>query len=97
MVQEIPVKVSKEAYELGQGIKKFIRDIKGALADGWQPGNDLPVILAATLADLIPALQGVEKLGSEIKENESAFISAFLQSTIDITFLFIPTNKPEGK
>lgn len=74
----VSVEVTKEAHELVEGVVKFLGDLKGALADGWQPGKDLPVLLQATIADLVPAVQGVEKLGVESKEDEEAFVTAFL-------------------
>lgn len=75
---EVSVKVTKEAYELADGLKKFVLDIKGALADGWQPGADLPVVLSAALADLVPAVQGVEKLGDEAKADVQGFINGLV-------------------
>lgn len=90
MSQVISVQVQKEAYELGQGVAKFVGDLKQALSDGWQPGQDLPAILQATMADLIPAIQGVEKLGPELKENSKAFVNSFALSGIDMAFVFVP-------
>lgn len=88
MELEIKVKVTKEAYELGQGVFLFIKHMKAALADGWQPGKDIPVVLQAALADLVPAMQGVDQLGAEKDANKTAFVNAFVQSAFDIMKLF---------
>lgn len=87
-VIQVQVSVSKEASELGDGLVKFVSDVKQALADGWQPGSDLPALLQATIADLVPAVQGVEKLGAEIVENEEAFVTAFMLSGKKIVYVF---------
>lgn len=81
---KVEVEVSKEAHELAVGSKKVILGIKEALKDGWQPGQDLPVVLNAVLMDLVPAVQGVEKLGDEAKEDVGAFVSAFLVEAKDL-------------
>lgn len=86
MVQDVTVKVSKEAYELGEGLKKFVLSIKGALADGWQPGQDIPVVLTAALSDLVPAVQGVEKVKEEVKEDLEAFVSALVLPAKEMAF-----------
>lgn len=80
---EVPVKVTKEAYELGQGLAKFLKATKQALADGWQPGQDLPVLMAAAVTELVPALQGVEQLDDEAKADKQAFTMALVVSLGD--------------
>ena len=50
---DVTSKVSKESYELGQGIVKFSASIKQALANGWQPGQDIPALLTAAMVDLV--------------------------------------------
>lgn len=89
MVQDVQVKVSKEAHELGEGLKKFVLSIKGALADGWQPGADIPVVLSAALADLVPAVQGVEKIKDETKEDLEAFVSALVLPAKELAFALL--------
>lgn len=64
----VTTEVAKETYELGVGVDKFIGAVKQALADGFQPGQDIPVVLSAAIADLVPAIQGAEKIGSETSD-----------------------------
>lgn len=85
---QVSVDVTKEAYELGQGLVQFSSHLRAALLDGWQPGKDLPVVLSAALADLVPAFQGVEALGVESKESEEAFVTAFLLSGKQLVYVF---------
>lgn len=79
----ITVELPKEAYELGQGVVGIMLAVKDALADGWQPGIDVPVIIVKSLDSLVPALQGVDKLGDEAKENPARFGKALGMSVAD--------------
>ncbi len=64
------VEVSKETSELLEGLTKFAVAVKGALKDGWQVGQDLPVVLTSALGDLAPALQGAEAIKEEAKDTK---------------------------
>ncbi len=77
---DVTVKCSKETVELGEGLAKFLGDVKKALADGWQPLMDLPAFLSASIADLIPAMIGVEKVKDELTEDKEAFVNAVMVS-----------------
>jgi hypothetical protein len=78
---DITVPVAKETYELGVGITKFIKACKGALEDGFEIGDDLPVIMASALGELLPAIEGVEKIKYEIVEDRAAFSNAVSLTT----------------
>lgn len=86
MKVEVKLQVSKEAYELGKGLKDLVLNVKKALSDGWQPGQDLPVVIQAVVMDLVPAVQGIEKLDSESKEDLEAFVMAFLVPAKELAF-----------
>lgn len=64
---DVTVKMPKESYELAKGLGAFAVAVKKAVEDGWQLGTDLPVIATAALMELLPAIQGVEKIGDEAK------------------------------
>ena len=89
MVHDVTVQVSKESYELGQGVVKFLAALKQALKDGWQPGADLPVLLNAAILDLVTGFKSKEKLGLEKQENLKAFVTAYSLSGVDAAFLFV--------
>lgn len=74
--KEVTVKCSKETVEAGLGLAAFIGHMKAALADGWQIGQDLPAVITAALGDLVPALQGAEKIKDEVLEDKVAFANA---------------------
>lgn len=74
--KDVTVRCSKEAVEAGQGLAKFLFHVKQALADGWQVGSDLPAIITTAIGDLVPALQGIDKVGAELLEDRIAFANA---------------------
>lgn len=82
--------VSKESRELGKGMNAFIAKTRLALADGWQPGQDLPLIMSAAIADLVPAVQGVELVAGELEENRKAFLMAHAASGVELLDSFLP-------
>lgn len=67
---------SKETYELGKGMADFVAAVKTALADGWQLGTDIPVVVSAALATLVPAIDGVTKVKDELAADKKAFVNA---------------------
>lgn len=81
--------VTKEADELASALVKMVEAIKVALADGWQAGTDIPVIVTQALAVLGPAVDGMDKLGAEKDEDLAAFVRAFGISAMDLAALFL--------
>jgi hypothetical protein len=85
---KVEVTVSKEAYELGQGIAKFHEAIKQALADGWQSGQDIPPIISSAVADLVPAVQGADQVSKET-DDKQAFANAIYLGLSPVAFAYI--------
>lgn len=88
-VQSVEVQVSKEAYELAQKLVQFVAESKKALDDGWQLGSDLPVVLAAVMQDLIPAIQSLNAVAPGFQENPKAFVQALELGLTDMAFVFL--------
>lgn len=86
---DVKVKMPKEAYELEQGIVKFVAACKAALDDGFQPGQDLPVLLTAAIASLMPAIDGVHKLPEEVLGDIPAMIGLGGLLAADLAAIFI--------
>lgn len=82
--QMIEVEVAKEMYELGMGLAQVIDAVKQAMADGWQPGQDIPAIVVQAIAIIPPALAGVDQIKNELSEDKGAFISAVALPIADI-------------
>jgi len=70
------VEMSKEMNELLVGVADVVGAVKQAMADGWQPGQDLPVIVMSAIAILPPAIQGVDQIKGEFAEDKAAFVAA---------------------
>jgi len=84
----VSVEVSKEAYELGQGVVKFALAVKESLANGWQLGEDMPIVIAAAFSELVPAISGVSQIGDEFKEDPAAFAQAFALAGGELAKMF---------
>lgn len=67
-IVKVETEVTKEVHELGLAVKGVIKAYKDATADGWQSGTDIPAILMASFQKLSVAIEGVEKVGGEFKE-----------------------------
>jgi len=87
---DVTVEVSKESYELAQGVVKFVGALKLALADGFQLGADLPEIVSAAFADLVPAVNGIGDMPAEYKEDPQAFLTAFMLAGGELYKVFQP-------
>ncbi len=72
---QVTLEASKELSELGQGLAKFLAAVKLATADGFQVGADLPPLISAAVAELVPAVQGVTLIADEAKDKK-AFANA---------------------
>lgn len=72
------IELSKETYELGQGLAMFVRSIKTATKDGFQYGDDLPDIINSAIRDIVPALDGVTSIGDEYSEDSEVFTQTVL-------------------
>lgn len=90
---KVEVEVSKEAYELGQGLAVFIKAAKQALNDGFQPGQDLPALMMSAMNDLLPAVQGLDQIEAEIKEDGQAFRQAVALGLSGISEIFLGATK----
>lgn len=75
---EKTVELSKETYELGEGLAKFIIAVRKAVEDGFSYGDDLPDIIASAVSDILPALDGSTEIGAEFKEDPRVFAQTVL-------------------
>lgn len=76
MLLTVTKDVSKETYELGVAMGSMIKQIKEALDDGWQPGQDLPVIFGAIIGNMAAMVRGVQNAQAEQAHNPEAFVLA---------------------
>ncbi len=84
----VQTEVAKEVYELGVGLDKMVGAVQHALKDGWQPGQDIPVLLTSAMTDLVPAIQGAEKIAEEAKDVQ-AFANGLYLGLGQTAFRFV--------
>lgn len=79
---------TKEAAELMGAVVSLVKNAKLALADGFQPGQDLPVLLMGSMNDLLTGLNGLNLLGDEVKSTDE-FVNALSVGALEIKSLFL--------
>ena len=85
----VEVELPKEIHELSVGLSKFVGSVREALKDGFQMGQDIPPILTSALADLVPAIEGMDQVDDEFKEDPAGVIKAVSLSVSDIVGGFL--------
>lgn len=80
----VSVEVSDKAYDLGQSFKKLVGAADKALEDGFQPGQDVPVIVLSAAAEVVTIVEAIKAAGGEAKEDLAAFIAALGLGVKDI-------------
>lgn len=73
---KLEIEVSKEVHEVGEALKEMILVTKKALEDGFQLDKDLGPLLTVAVAKLPPAIDGLNKVSAEIKEDPQAVAMA---------------------
>lgn len=79
---------SKEASEMGDALVALVKNVKLALADGFQPGADMSMIVMASMPAIMSGVSGLSALGEESKQLDE-FINAWMVSGIEIKSLFL--------
>lgn len=87
--QTLNIEVQKESYELAKALYEIVKVSKKALSDGWQPGEDIPMILTQSLSHLLPAVDGMDKVSAEYMEDKAAFLRSMMIPMSDVAALFM--------
>jgi hypothetical protein len=66
--KEIKLQTPKEITEVGECVRAILIATATALKDGWQPGQDIPVILASAFSGLMSAIEGCQNIPEEFSE-----------------------------
>jgi hypothetical protein len=88
---KIEVEVGKESHELSTGLVNFLKDVQKAIADGYQPDQDFPIMLMSAVNNLIPAVQGMDQVDDEMRENKKAFVINMGIMAGDLWEALVPT------
>lgn len=82
---ETVIKTPKEATELGLALAKMVVEVKKMASDGVSAA-DIPALIAlGSSAEVVAGVQGMEKIGDELKENKAAFVAAFVVAGIKLS------------
>ncbi len=90
----ISVVVEEKSYEVGQAVKNLVKSAKDALADGFQPGQDLPKIVSENFSGLITAVGDMKDVPAEAQEDVEAFMKAWGIAGLEIAGMFL--KKPQA-
>lgn len=71
------VEVPKNASAIGDALVQIAKATKAALADGWQPGTDIPAILVASFQPLTSAVAALGSVSAETAEDPAEVALAF--------------------
>lgn len=96
MKMKVEVEVSKESYELASGLAKFMAAVKKEIEDngGWSATDDVPGIIAASVTELLPAMDGVMSIAAEIEEDKTAFAKGVALGLSEIVEIFVSKKTP---
>lgn len=86
----VSVSVEDKSYDVGQAVVQIVKAAKDALADGFQPGQDIPAILSAAIAQLVKILGDAPAIPAESGDDLTAFIKSWSLAGLDIAALFLP-------
>lgn len=67
--KEFKIELPRETMEIGEALASMVDSTALALADGWQPGADIPAILLSSITKLGSALVGIDQTPTEFREN----------------------------
>ena len=84
MKKDVTVSVEASAYDLGNGVRNFIKVVDQQLKDGFSLGQDVPPILMAAYSDLFSQAAAISQLGPDLKEDKFAFIRAWALVGVDV-------------
>ena len=72
----------KEVYELGLCLEKLMNATAVALKDGFQPGQDVVVILGSVISDLAVAIGGIQELPADFKADPALSAMAIVNPCV---------------
>lgn len=86
---QVQVTVEKEAYEVMQGIAKFVAAVKAAHAGGANLAVAIPADIAAAVAALAPVVGEVTALKGDFEESKVLFTKSIMLGALDIAQIFV--------
>ena len=91
--KSVVCEVSESSYEIIAHTAKITAAIKAALVDGFQPGQDLPVMVTSLISELPGIIAKCPDIKSDVAEDKVAFIKGANLAAYDFVDIFIKTGK----
>lgn len=70
----VQVEISKSADTIGHGLYNLVVAAKNAMADGWQPGRDVPALVMAAAGELMTIVGAIGSIPGDVTEDKIAFL-----------------------
>jgi len=83
----LTVEIEDSGYELVSHSLKIAKAMKLAVADGFQPGQDIPVAIAALLAEFPAILAAIPNISPDLAESRALFLKGANIACWEITDL----------
>jgi len=81
---DLKVEGSKAAADVGDKLVALVKATRKALADGFQPGTDIPVIVLEAYRDLSSVIRDMPTLQADAAEDKFPVIRALSNKSIDL-------------
>lgn len=84
MKKEVSVSVEQSAYEVVVGLSKIAGAVKVAMADGFQPAQDLPAIVMEAVKDLPGVMAALPSIQGDLDEDKEAFVKGVVLGAFEL-------------
>jgi hypothetical protein len=83
------IQVPEAVDVAGEKLANFLKAVDKAIEDGWQAGQDLPVLLSAAVVDLVPAIASMKGAAEDLKAHPYASGKALVIHVADALEAFL--------
>lgn len=82
--KQVQVEIEDSGYELQAALAKLVKASKEALKDGFQPGQDLPLIMVEAVRDFPAIVAQLPALKGDLQEDKVAFLKGLNLGAYDL-------------
>jgi hypothetical protein len=82
--KNVEVELEDSGYQVMQGLAKIVAAVKQAMKDGFQPGQDLPAIVVAAVAELPGVVQNAQAVPADLAEDKLLVIKGVNLGAYDV-------------
>jgi hypothetical protein len=89
MIVDISTKVERSGYEFMQHMVEIAQAYKASVADGWQPGQDIPKIVLAVVAKGPGLISSMSSFDDDLAESKILFATGINIGAYDVAEVVI--------